>query len=167
MNEMVKSFLDAKKQEERKKYDEKKEKILLELGFYEKIYSEKEGYSAEFPFSEYDSVNSKSKWYRKEVLNLTDEEYEELKKYSVEETQAGNNSVANILNIIAIVIFIGGFILGIIMGYAAQYVEYVDGDFSFVAAFTYWCTSFISGMVFLGFAEIIKLLDVISKNNKR
>ena len=63
MNEKLKEFLDAKKDAEKKAYEEKKNKTLLELGLFEKAYSEKEKYSNDFPYSEYDSENSKTKWY--------------------------------------------------------------------------------------------------------
>ena len=55
MNERVKEFLDAKKLEEKKKYEQRKNTTLIKLGLFEKVYSEKEEYSAAFPYSEYDS----------------------------------------------------------------------------------------------------------------
>ena len=39
MNEKLKEFLDAKKEAEQKKYEEEKQKTLIELGLFEKVYS--------------------------------------------------------------------------------------------------------------------------------
>ena len=38
MNEKLKDFLDAKKDAEKKRYEEEKQKTLIELGLYEKVY---------------------------------------------------------------------------------------------------------------------------------
>ena len=167
MNERVKEFLDAKKCEEKKKYEQRKNKTLLELGLFEKVYSEKEEYSNDFPFSEYDSENSKNRWYRKEVISISDEEFEEIKKYSKKEETTENNPIATALTFIAWILFIVGFIAGIALGTIevekGYYYTYTDTEFSFAIAFTYWCAAFISGTMFLGFAEIIKLLDAIKR----
>ena len=96
---------------------------------------------------------------------------EKLKSFSdakkeVEE-DVSNNPVATALTVIAWVIFIGGFIAGIVLGRVevekGYYYTYTDTEFSFAIAFVYWCVSLISGTVFLGFAEIIKLLNAIKR----
>ena len=78
-----------------------------------------------------------------------------------------NNPIATALTVIAWIVFIGGFIAGIALGTVeverGYYYTYTDTEFSFAVAFVYWCVSLISGTMFLGFAEIIKLLDVIKK----
>ena len=43
--------------------------------------------------------------------------------------------------------------------------EYYVDEFSFSLAFISWIITLISGMTFLGFAEIIKLLEAIKTNN--
>ncbi len=76
------------------------------------------------------------------------------------------NPIASALKIIAIIIFFLGFIAGFVLG--RQVVKssvFNRADFSFAIAFIYWAVSFISGMMFLGFAEIIQLLQDI-KNKK-
>ncbi len=164
MNEKVKGFLNEKAAEERKKYEEEKKKKVLELGLCEKVYSEDGAYSTEFPYSEYDRVTLKTKWYKREPISITDEEYEEIRKYSKVEKE-NENIIAQALEVIAWVIFIGGVIAGIILGNVevlkGTYYQYTDTEFSFAVAFTYWCIALISGTMFLGFAEIIKLLEDI------
>ncbi len=167
MNEKLKNFLEAKKDSETKKYDEIKQKTLLDLGLYEKVYSPDNKYSEEFCLSEWDSTTQASKYYKKVPIEITDEEYQEVKKYSKKEVATENNSVAVALTIIAWFIFIGGFIAGIVLGMVevekGYYYTYTDTEFSFAIAFVYWCVSLISGTMFLGFAEIIKLLDAIKR----
>lgn len=167
MNEKLKNFLDAKKDSETKNYEKTKQKTLLDLGLYEKIYSPDNKYSEEFCLSEWDRITQASKYYKKVPIEITDEEYQEVKKYSKKEVATGNNSVAVALTIIAWVIFIGGFIAGIALGMVevekGYYYTYTDTEFSFAIAFVYWCVSLISGTMFLGFAEIIKLLDAIKR----
>lgn len=157
MHEKVKEFLDAKKAEERKEYAEKKQELLIELGLYEKVYSENEEYNNDFPYSEYDSENSKTKWYKKEAIAISDEEYEEVKKYSdLKNNDNDENPIATILKVIAVIVYIAGFIASFFLG--------VDryGDIS-AMVMVWWIVFFIAGTIYLGFAEIIKLLDAIKK----
>ena len=212
MNEKLKEFLDAKKDNEQKKYEKEKQKTLLELGLYDKVYAPTVGYghidgdnkvvkfpitnkntkigdiikvsrsgekvdviidkieseySEEFSSSEWDSDNSTIKYYKEVPIEITDEEYQEVKKYSKKDDTSEINPIATALTVIAWVVFIGGFIAGIALGNVevvkGSYYTYTDTEFSFAIAFTYWCVALISGTMFLGFAEIIKLLDAIKK----
>jgi len=70
----------------------------------------------------------------------------------------GKNSIAGTLKVIAWLTFIGGFILGFIVGNVTA--EY-SWEFNFASALITWVSSFVSGMLFLGFAEIIILLQKI------
>ncbi len=155
MNEQVKAFLDAKKDAEKKKYEEQKNKTLLELGLFEIVYSEKEGYSNDFPYSEYDNETSKDRWYKKEVISISDDEYEEVKKYlQLEEEENKQNLIATLLKVIGVVVYIVGFI--------AAFPLSVDsyGDTT-PMVIVWWIIFFISGTFYLGFAEIIQLLNDI------
>ncbi len=165
MNEKLKRFLDIKKEEERKKYEDEKERILIELGLYEKVYSPDNSYNEEYYFSEWDSANSINRYYKKVPVEITDEEYFELKKYSKKEEPPINNPIFTALTAIAWIIFIGGFIAGIALGMVEVEIGhyYTDTEFSFAIALVYWGISLISGTMVLGFAEIIKLLDAIKK----
>lgn len=88
--------------------------------------------------------------------------------YSVPTYSSDSNPIATALKVISVIIFIGGFILGIVLGtqkaeYGVLYT-YTKTEFSFTIALIYWAASFISGMLMLGFSEIINLLNSI--NNK-
>lgn len=168
MNEKLKKFLDSKKDTKTQKYDETKQKILIDLGLYEKVYSPDNKPSKEFSLYEWDSVNQVNKYYKKVPIEITDEEYQEIKKYVKEEEKkeekVSNNPVATTLIFIAWVIFLGGFIAGVALGKEQVLRGYsYTTVFSFANAFVYWWISFISATLVRGFAEIIKLLDDINK----
>lgn len=73
------------------------------------------------------------------------------------EIKKRENSIASTFRVIAWFIFIGGFLGGLVFGrdnYGYRYSE-----FSFSLAMIYWVSAFISGMVFMGIAEVISLLQ--------
>ncbi len=149
MHELVKEFLDAHESAEREKYEEEKQKTLLELGLYEREYSL---YDGEF--------------YKIIPIEVTDEEYEKIKKYlnknnsnSEPNSDPNNhyfnkdNKIALILQILGWVSLIGGIITSVVMINVGK-----------IAAFFGWLAgSFILGMPMLGFAEIINLLEAIKR----
>ena len=71
-----------------------------------------------------------------------------------------SNGIATLLRIIAILTFIGGALIGFEEGQGYY-------EFYFEEAMPYWAGTFVAGSVFLGFAEIITLLQGINdKLNK-
>ncbi len=144
MHEKVASFLTQKQAEE----TIRKNKHLVDLGLYEKVYSNSTTYSDEFPYPEEDEKGAIINYYKKVAIDITDEEYAEIKKHSFAYSPH-KNAIAIALTVIAWIIYIVGFISGIIITSNAS------------AALTYWFGSLISGTTFLGFAEIIKLLNDI------
>ena len=144
MHEMVESFLKQQKSEE----TVRKNKHLIELGLYEKVYSNSTTYSDEFPYPEEDEKGAIINYYKKVAIDITDEEYAEIKKHSFNYSP-NKNMVALALTVIAWIIYVAGFIGGFIVADNAA------------AALTYWFGALISGTTFLGFAEIIKLLNDI------
>lgn len=155
MNEKVKEFIDAKIAEQQKEYENEKSQTLVALGLFEKVYSDNNQYSDEFSF--YDT--SVNKYYKKVGIDISDEEYQKIKKYSkADNSFRKSNPIATLLSVIAVLIFIAGFIGGIVMGNAVT--EY-SWEFSWGTAFICWLGSFFSGSTILGFAEIIWLLNDI------
>ena len=71
---------------------------------------------------------------------------------------SNSNTIANALQAIAVLIYGGGFIGGIAFGQVVGEYSW-DTSFSFLLALPYWAAAIISGTMFLGFAEIIKLLQ--------
>ena len=161
MNEKLRDFLDKKRLERIEKSEEEKRSLLMKLDLVEKVYSPDNSSGSEYPCWEVinnteDDGNEGSVVYYKLVpIEITDEEYEELKKTVNIEDNKSKNKVASIFKTVAWCVFIVGFIAGIFLAINAY------GDFSLIAAIIYWVVAFISGMFFYGFGEIINLLDCI------
>ena len=78
------------------------------------------------------------------------------------EKNSSNNTIGSILRVIAWITYVGGFIAGLVLGNVEVPYIYISGthtEFSFTVALIYWVSAFISGTIFLGFAEIISLLQ--------
>lgn len=165
MHEKVQEFINEKKNEERRIYDSKKSQLLISLGLTEKVYSDSKEYSYEFPYSE--NVDGELKWYKIKAIEITDEEYEEIKKYSSKNNyvEAPNNTIATILTVIAWIVYIAGFLAGMCLANVevtrGYYYTHTETEFSIGIALMYWGIALVSGTLFLGFAEIIKLLQGI------
>ncbi len=71
-----------------------------------------------------------------------------------------NNGIATLLEVLAILVYIGAFIAGIMMG-----KDYY-GDFSFGVALIYWVAGLFSGTMLLGFSEVVQLLYEINRKTK-
>jgi ABC-type dipeptide/oligopeptide/nickel transport system permease component len=73
------------------------------------------------------------------------------------------NKIAIWMYVTASIIFVSGFIIGIVMGNTYQvYDEYqIDKVFNAALLFYVWIPSFVSGMLFIGLGKIIDLLDDI------
>lgn len=118
------------------------------------------GYSDdEYPEVEY--INDMNVCYRKKAIEVTDEEYEALRKVLKvgarnlsEDKSPDRSSVATIFYVIAAIIFILGFFAGIGIGNSSKHFEFL---FAVIA----WASAFVSGMIFVGFGKIIELLNKI------
>lgn len=84
------------------------------------------------------------------------------------EKRTGENGYATALRVIAVVIFLGGFVTGLEIGNVPIPGYSAPTGFSFTIAIPYWAIAIISGTLLLGFAEIISLLQKIvdSENHK-
>ncbi len=164
MYNSVDEYLKQKRTEEFTEEYIKKAKLLINEGLYHVVYSPDNVKSSEYPFEQYDITSGSMRYYKKIPMNVTNEEFEQIKKYStIDETP--KNIISIILTVIAYIVFIIGLVLGIYMGvenaYDYDYLPLATEYFSFLIAFIYWGSALISGMTFLGFAEIIKLLEAI------
>ncbi len=172
MEPVVNQYLHNKQVKIAQLKEAKKREFLIKEGLCYKAYSDKR--SAEYP--EYDW--EKEKYFKYVVYDVSDSEYEELLAAYNAQQQAeaeGKNSfhpekkngVAILLQVIAVVTYLAFFILGLVVGdesSAGEMYSY-SNDFDVVSMFIYWITGFITGTFTLGFAEIIKLLEII-KNKK-
>lgn len=165
MNKKLEQYLSKKEQEKRTVIERKKRDLLLREGLYEVQYFDE--WRAD---SSYD--NESGKYFVRVPIEISDEEYQLVKELSVSSNKGYDkvdcdNGIATLLTVIAWIIYIAGFVAGIGFGNVevvrGTYITYTDTEFSFQIAFTYWATCFITGTMFLGFAEIIKLLEEIKR----
>ncbi len=174
--------------------DKQKEKFLIRIGQYDKVYAPDDESENHTDYPYIDTTNNKrfkTVAYEKvyapdnESENYTDYPYvdtsnnKRFKKVAYEkvctpvkqnnikqENQSkdkniikeessynkNDNKIANAIGFIGIMIFIVGFIIGIIMGVQLA---------NFFTTIIFWCITAIIGISFLGFAEIINLLDAL------
>lgn len=84
-------------------------------------------------------------------------EEEEREREELNNAPKTENKIASVLTIIGWLMYIAGFTLGIAFGQSSVY----GGGFNASIAFIWWGSALISGTMFLGFAEVIKLLQEI------
>lgn len=147
MNKRVEDFLANNSQ------NDKKNKILINAGLFDKIYmpespdgSSHPGY--DYPYSEYNSKLKKRLYYRKQPISVTDEEFEAIEKCIRSKT---NNTLATTFNVISYIIFIIGFIMGLMF-------FSIDA----IICVTIWSVTSILGISVLWLSEVLRLLQEIN-----
>lgn len=172
MNKILEVYLNQKKAAKSAAETRRKHNILIEEGLYTKVYAPENATDEElkeYPY--YDTA-----YYKCVPIEVTDEEFEEVLKYrKISDNEEKNlkeieqddepdnyNGVAVCFVVFAVLTFVGGFILGIVMGAEGASSYYgSDSDFNFGLAIAYWVASFVSGMTFIAIAEVLKLLTAI------
>lgn len=169
MEKTVETVIKQKEDYLLKKRFEREERekttLLLKMGLtYKKYDEESKGYSKEYPFC--DNSLQKPRYYKNVFLPVTDEEYEKLKflDEKIENLSPNNdykkvkhNPYETALKVIGIIIFILGFISGILVWVQLRNstIDLLGLEYCIIT----WASSFISGISFLAFGEIIGLLD--------
>lgn len=158
MNERLQEYLNKKAEEKRAKYESERDANLIAAGLFEKRFSPTgKAEDPEYPFSQWNKTENRMMYYKKVAIVITDEEYEEFLKAGPVKTavveEESKNAVASTLFGIAVTIYILMGLVGLIAMIA-----------NFVMGLGVMFGGFISGSVFLGFAEIIKQLHKL--NNK-
>ncbi len=165
MNEKVEEFLREKNRAKREAYEKQKEKTLIDLGLYEREYSDSDYPSEEYPFAEWDEFLHENRYYKIVNLDVSDEDYEKILKSTRIPVKASVNNVAVALKVVAGLIFLAGFILGIVggneAGEVASYFSADEPEFSFTVALVYWGVTLLGGMFFLALGEITDILHEI------
>ena len=126
MNPKVKQFLDEAKAKERAEFEKQRDAHLVKLGLVDEEkstieYSER--YSLEMGFVNYDS--QKDKYYKGTVVpvEVTDEEYEQIKRYTAPKVQTVADSndeansaevfLANVNNIVRVIVIVSSIAIAI------------------------------------------------------
>ena len=156
MNPKLSDYFAQKRLEEKQARDA----LLVSQGLYEKVYAPNDEWSEEYdeayPENELDSERQTIRYFKKVAIEVTDEEYEQIKKYAfASNSLPETNDVAKALTFIAYAVYIVGLIAGII----------IAAPMGIVVSVVCWIITAISGTMFLGFSEIIKLLQSIKNKN--
>ena len=155
MNPKLSDYFAQKRLEEKQARDA----LLVSQGLYEKVYAPNDEWSEEYPENEYDKKREIYCYFKKVAIEVTDEEYEKIKKYAfasstLPEPVNSSNGIATVLTVIGVIVYLIGFI-----GFFAMF------NMNALSAFIILASAAISGTMFLGFAEIIKLLQSIKNKN--
>ena len=129
---------------------------MLDLGLYDKEYAPNDNEYTNEEYPNYDE--NTGRWFKANAVDVTEEEFELIVKACEKKditVETGSNGVAGMLKSIAITTYILGLIAGLIVGFSSE---------SVTPLIAIWGSAFISGTIFLGFGEIIRLLHEI--NNK-
>ena len=147
---------------------EERDELLIKWGYYNKEYSDDDSGTDEYPYCEYTGLTIR--WFKKVPYDVDDEEFERIvrevstkdkEKAEEEKANRDESTIAIIFKIIGCVVFVAGFILGIVLGKDRW------GDFSFPLALAYWAGGFISGMFMFAISKIIELLQRIANNTEK
>lgn len=158
MNEKLQAYFEDYNSKSEHKEKELRDEILIEEGLYEIETVEDD---KDYDHVEYDAAGYPI-FYKYKPFEVTDEEFAKIKeindsKYKIFHTQS--NGVATVLKVIAWLTYILGFFAGIAA--CAEINKYSSDAGGTTVLFTWWAAAFISGSLFLGFAEIINLLNDI------
>ena len=82
MHQLLNDYFLNKEKEQNKLLEKEKEKLLLSEGLFEKVYSNTNNYDPEYPESEWDNYTQSVKYFKKVPIEITDNEYEQLKNFS-------------------------------------------------------------------------------------
>lgn len=166
MDPRVQCYLEKQEAEIAKQEKEKKDAILIKVGLYEKEYSADGKFTPEYHYEERDAKTKRKRYFKIVPIGVSDEEYRRICAVSVikpesDETKVDTeNAISSFMKGVAIFIFILGFFGGLILGVESSGYRFA---FNFSNVLIVWVVSFISGIIFWGFAEIIRLLDKISQ----
>ena len=149
MHEKIQEFINKKQEENARKKQEYKNKVLMENDLYDKEYSE-HGYHSEYPAFDYEQ----NRYYKRVPIKCSDEDFEKLKEYLPQSEKISTNVTYGILVGIVIAIFVIGFIIGLCM-----YNEFTG----MLPVIIIWIISFLLGISVYVYAEILRLLNIIAK----
>lgn len=143
------------------KYIEKRKRdFLVEEGLFDKIYEPEEAVHDvdEYPHSENNNGLNRTRYYKIVPYDVTDEEFDTLLRLHHFSRMTKNkysqlNGYATFMIVASVIIYIAGFVGGIIAGNNFERYE-----FTWWLAIAIWVPTFVYGSLLLGVSEVIKLL---------
>lgn len=155
MNPKLSDYFAQKRLEEKQARDA----LLISQGLYEKVYAPNDEWSEEYPENELDSERQTIRYFKKVAIEVTDEEYEKVKKYALKAKVflPKSNSIAKILQGVGICVYVLGFIGGMQLQSEAEELLSL--------AIIVWAIAAVGGTILLGLSETVKLLQNIRDKN--
>lgn len=137
-----------------------KQKLLLKAGCYTKEPVDNDRENEEGVYGSMDN------YYKIVYEEVTDEELEELLKYSQHfdnSTEEKSDGICTALYIFGTIIIFTAFILGITQGFVeVDYYSSTRTTFSFAITVIYWASGLFAGLFLIGIGRIIKVLNKIA-----
>jgi len=146
VNAKLEAYLSAKYADEK----EERDLFLIQLGLCEKVYSPDNEPSDEYYSCEGEGENTR--YFKLVPIEVTQEEYQQLRKYNPKPAEPYKNKVSTLLKVLAWIVYIGGFLTGIAIIIDAGAVA---------AGLVYWTYALFIGSAMLGLSQAVKLLGEI------
>lgn len=157
MNKQVEEYLNEMQRYEKFEELKQKNQTLINAGLYEKV-----PLSSDEEVPEYMVVYDKlGRRFRAVPIDVTDEEFEAIRKYSSVSKGNKRNRIGIALKIVAILFFVVSVIFFML---ALATDSYFREDIK-ILYFAYCIASIIIGILFLGFGEIIRLLQNLTNKS--
>lgn len=131
--------------------NEKKD-LLFSLGLFEKKYSQDNHSTNEYPYQDFDG--KVTKYYKFSALDISDEDYKKILLLQAQKEQLENNvkdKDDNVFKYISYIISLFIFVIYFAIGLKAIFNYDSDGVIIMFSGF-------VSGCLFIGIGEILKLL---------
>lgn len=160
MNKQVEEYLNEMQRYEKFEELKQKNQTLINAGLYEKVPLSSDEEVPEYMVV-YDKLGHR---FRAVPIDVTDEEFEAIRKYS--SVSKGNkrnkrNRIGIALKIVAILFFVMSVIFFMLILATDSYF----GEDIKILYFAYCIASIIIGILFLGFGEIIRLLQNLTNKS--
>ncbi len=143
MHELLEQYFQKKDLEEQGK----KEELLVKLG----LCTESKGTSTDYTYRA--MIDGRWEYMKRTPIEITDEEYEKLKKMYAQSRTSETSGFAVFLYLLAWNVYIGGAILGWHLLWEGS---------SETVGFVTWIVAFLAGTLFIGLGRAIKLLTKIN-----
>ena len=173
MHEKVKAFLDAKKAEERKRFEAYRQEVMMEAGLVERTYFEGErpedddSFYEKYPYWD----EEQGKYYSAAPIEVTDEEFSQIEEAldSRMPEKAGGmfSNIGGKIQSVAKVVCWGGIIVSILAGII---MLATDDDLALLGLLTALggsVGSWVTSLFLYGFGELIDKATEIAANTQK
>lgn len=168
MNVKVEAYLAEKEREQAAKRLAYRQKILLKAGLAEKVFSQQEQASPEYPYYDADGM-----WYYKIVCeDVTDEEFERIEAYAAEETAAPEEGkmfagIGGKIRSVAMMLCWIGIAFSVLVGLILMAQDSEMILTGVLTAGVGALLSWVFSLFFYGFGELIVKVTDIEKNTRK